>query len=296
MTSRPNGPSPAELWRQAGGNPTEYVRLLGEHGHLVPDPPHLLPYDWTPGERSTATPVPSINPPPGPVEVEARALHAATCRMETPDVTDRDILDAWDDLPDDGRQWLLDTARKRIEARTTEPDDAEAPATFKVAKWGHAVPLADGVCHCGQPIKYNLWEGVVAHADPGANAVCAEPWPDVPAPERYAASRAIAAVLKRGSEALDRAFGLEPHHAAARQRTSTEQATIEARTCCGDAAAGPDDDGVVLHTGGCRNRCAVDVPCLDHDGRPGTYPCGATVGHRGDCWVPPAVRPKAVAR
>lgn len=74
-------------------------------------------------------PVPSINPPPGPVEVEARALHAATCRMETPDVADGEILDAWDALPDDGRQWLLDAAQKRIEARLAEPgkpDDVEA--------------------------------------------------------------------------------------------------------------------------------------------------------------------------
>lgn len=99
---------------------------------------------------------------------------------------------------------------------------------FQVAKWGHSVPLADGVCHCGQPIKYNLREGVVGHVDPDANAACAEPWPDVPVPERYAARRAFAASLKRGSEALDRALGLEPHHAAARQRTDEEQAALEA--------------------------------------------------------------------
>ncbi|GGM53572.1 hypothetical protein ACFFX1_54830 [Dactylosporangium sucinum] len=89
-----------------------------------------------------------------------------------------------------------------------------------------------------------------------------------------------------------------PEHRAARQRTADEQAAVEARTCCVDAAAGPDDDGTLLHTLGCPNRCAVDVPCLDSGGRPGTYPCGTTAGHRGDHWVPPAARSlrEAVAR
>ena len=26
---------------------------------------------------------------------------------------------------------------------------------FEVVKWSHPTPLADGTCHCGQPIKYD---------------------------------------------------------------------------------------------------------------------------------------------
>lgn len=57
--------------------------------------------------------------------------------------------------------------------------------------------------------------------------------------------------------------------------------------CCQDAAPGPLD-GVVLHTGGCPNRCGTELPCSsphlavsDY-----TYPCAATKGHEGDCWIP----------
>lgn len=93
------------------------------------------------------------------------------------------------------------------------------------------------------------------------------------------------------TEPRSAALGLEPHHARCRQRTDEEHAAVRARTCCVDASEGPDEDGVILHTLGCRNRCAVDVPCLDSGGRPGTYPCGATRGHAaGDHWVPPAAR------
>lgn len=81
---------------------------------------------------------------------------------------------------------------------------------FEVTKWGYSVQLADGTCHCGRPIKYNLCGGVIGHVDPDANAVCAEPWPDVPAPERYAASRAVAAELQRAGEVLDQALGVQP--------------------------------------------------------------------------------------
>lgn len=76
-----------------------------------------------------SVPVPSINPPPGPIEVEARTLHAAALRQDDPSVTDREILDDWAALPEDGRRWLLDAAQKRMEARLAEPgrpDDLEA--------------------------------------------------------------------------------------------------------------------------------------------------------------------------
>lgn len=134
MTDRSDRPSPAKLWQQAGGETPAYDagtyrKLLRDHGHLVPGKPEALPCGWTPGRRSTGTPVPSIDPPPGPIEVEARTLHAATCRMELPDITDREILDLWDALPDDGRQWLLDTAHHRIAARAAEPDGGEPDET-----------------------------------------------------------------------------------------------------------------------------------------------------------------------
>jgi hypothetical protein len=80
---------------------------------------------------------------------------------------------------------------------------------FTVGKWGHWEPLADGVCHCGQPLKYNLRAGYVGHADPAVNEVCAEPWPDVPNPTGYEVARRFAATLKRAGVALDRAVGID---------------------------------------------------------------------------------------
>ena len=38
--------APHELWRQAGGDPQEYRRLMREHGHLVPGTPQPLPCGW----------------------------------------------------------------------------------------------------------------------------------------------------------------------------------------------------------------------------------------------------------
>lgn len=76
-----------------------------------------------------STPVPSIDPPPGSIEVEARTLHAAALRQDDPTVTDREILDDWAALPEDGRRWLLDAAQKRMEVRLaelTKLDDLEA--------------------------------------------------------------------------------------------------------------------------------------------------------------------------
>lgn len=46
-------PSPAELWKQAGGDPDKYRGLLREHGHLVrpgdpgyDDAARALPCGW----------------------------------------------------------------------------------------------------------------------------------------------------------------------------------------------------------------------------------------------------------
>lgn len=79
---------------------------------------------------------------------------------------------------------------------------------MQVSKWGHWEPLADGTCHCGQPLKYNLRVGYVGHADPATNEVCPEPWPDVPNPTGYELSRRITEVVGR-HEVLDRAVGLD---------------------------------------------------------------------------------------
>lgn len=79
----------------------------------------------------------------------------------------------------------------------TEPE-------FTVAKWGQLEPLADGTCHCGQPMKYNLAAGIVGHTDPAVNATCTEPWPDVPNPSAWALSRGVTATLGRLGAAMDR--------------------------------------------------------------------------------------------
>ena len=55
MTAKP---SPADLWRQAGGESGEYLRLLREHGLLVPresgDTSPLFACGYVPAEHRAA--------------------------------------------------------------------------------------------------------------------------------------------------------------------------------------------------------------------------------------------------
>jgi hypothetical protein len=51
MSSRPDVPSPVDLWKQANGDRDEYRRLLFDHGMLVPGKAEPLPCGWTPGGR-----------------------------------------------------------------------------------------------------------------------------------------------------------------------------------------------------------------------------------------------------
>lgn len=85
--------------------------------------------------------------------------------------------------------------------------DVEGQPT-QVAKWGQWESLADGTCHCGQPLKYNLSAGYVGHADPAVNGACPEPWPDAPNPAMYEMSRRITDVVMR-HEVSDRTVGID---------------------------------------------------------------------------------------
>ena len=80
---------------------------------------------------------------------------------------------------------------------------------MQVTKWGQWEALADGTCHCGQPIKYNLSAGFVGHADPAVNEACPEPYPDVPNPVGYETARRFVATVRRADEAFDRQVGLD---------------------------------------------------------------------------------------
>lgn len=70
-------------------------------------------------------PVPHLDPPPSPVEVEARAIHARDLRNNIPDLTVREILADWAELSDEGRQHLLGQAQQRIEARAGQLGEPE---------------------------------------------------------------------------------------------------------------------------------------------------------------------------
>jgi hypothetical protein len=170
-------------------------------------------------------PVPSIDPPPHPVEVEARGLHATACRQDQPGITGRQILDAWDALPDDGRRWLLETAQRRMEARLAEPakpDDVEA-LTRRLTGMS-----PDEVRALGAAL---LAEGEPTHPrqddDDGA-------WYDVPCdcrlePVASTPEELAAAVerLRTAGPVLDRlVLGEPPEHRVARQRTGEEQAAL----------------------------------------------------------------------
>jgi hypothetical protein len=68
------------------------------------------------------------NPPPV-MELQARQAHAEHCPAALADVTNKEIADAWDALPDDERQRRIAAAEAAFWARNTEPgepDDIEA--------------------------------------------------------------------------------------------------------------------------------------------------------------------------
>ena len=81
--------------------------------------------------------------------------------------------------------------------------------SMQVQKWGHWEPLADGTCHCGQPLKYNLAASLIGHTDPAVNEMCPEPWPDWPNPGRYELARRFAATIKRAGVVFDRSVGID---------------------------------------------------------------------------------------
>jgi hypothetical protein len=74
-------------------------------------------------------PVPSFDPLPGVVEIQARRLHVTKLRRADPGITDRQILDRWDALlPETRMRWLRE-AQAAMEKRLAEPgqpDDLEA--------------------------------------------------------------------------------------------------------------------------------------------------------------------------
>lgn len=74
-------------------------------------------------------PVPSFDPLPGVVEIQARGLHATKLRGTEPGITDRQILDRWDAmLPETRMRWLREAqdAMERRLAVPAEPDDVAA--------------------------------------------------------------------------------------------------------------------------------------------------------------------------
>lgn len=74
-------------------------------------------------------PVPTLDPLPGPIEIEARGMHAQQLRRERPGITDREILDDWDAMGVEARGWLLVAAHHQMMERLAQPakpDDIEA--------------------------------------------------------------------------------------------------------------------------------------------------------------------------
>lgn len=97
-------------------------------------------------------PVPSFDDLPGPVEVEARGMHATKLRQTEPGITDRQILDRWDALlPETRVRWLReaqDAMEKRLAIQGV-PDDIEALR----ARLGHRSPYVsvNPAMRSGQP-------------------------------------------------------------------------------------------------------------------------------------------------
>lgn len=74
-------------------------------------------------------PVPTFDPLPGPIEIEARGMHAVKWRRAEPGITDRQILDRWDAMPPETRMRWLRGAQDAMEKRLAvpgKPDDIEA--------------------------------------------------------------------------------------------------------------------------------------------------------------------------
>jgi hypothetical protein len=170
------------------------------------------------------TPVPSIDPPPGPIDVEARGLHAAVMRGRHLGITDREILGAWDRLEDEdaARGRYLSNAQRRFEARLAEParpDDVEALAR-RLTGMG-----ADEVRAAGAAL---LAQGRPTHPrqDDDGNwydvpCDCSIAVPAVSTPEELAAA---VETLRAAGPSLDRlVLGEPPEHRAARQATRDER-------------------------------------------------------------------------
>jgi hypothetical protein len=62
------------------------------------------------------------NPPPV-MELQARQAHAEHCRATVANVTNKEIADAWDALPDDERQRRIADAEAAFWARNAEPGE-----------------------------------------------------------------------------------------------------------------------------------------------------------------------------
>lgn len=76
-----------------------------------------------------SVPVPTFDPLPGVIEIEARGMHATKLRTTEPGITDRQILDRWDAmLPETRMRWLREAQSAFEErcAQPSKPDNVEA--------------------------------------------------------------------------------------------------------------------------------------------------------------------------
>ncbi len=184
-------------------------------------------------------PVPSIDPPPGPIEIEARREHAALLRAQRPGITDREILRDWASDTDAARRWLLDAARRRIEARAAEPvgpDESDLlRARLDTLRSGDRL---DVVTSDGDRREFVVTGDPQVREDGTVSFDAADA-------ERHAAMERL---LRNGGAIIDRAmragrFTDQPHHARGWERTDEEHAALEPYKGEGCCRAAYDSDG-----------------------------------------------------
>jgi hypothetical protein len=158
--------------------------------------------------------------------------------MEQADITDREILDLWDALSGDGREWFLDTAQRRMEARLAEParpDDVESLTRRLTGMSPDEVRVigqtGDDIIEFSDGTRRHLFD--------------LQPGPEQRAFRRYVDDQTRRLYGPGPDE--PHAAAEPPEHRAARQRTDEEQAALTPPARVGRWVVGqgwvPVDDG-----------------------------------------------------
>lgn len=177
------------------------------------------------------------------VRTAARALHAADIRRYRPDSTRQELLTAWEHLDDAGRrEGYLAAAREGADAEhyaarledltgarpdtVALPDGTEVPMPKRPEAFLEALARhANAAEAAGADVRFEFGDRIRFGADGVDRELVVTSEPNVGTDGSLAFTAADPEAHKR-AERLRGLLDLEPHHAAARQRTDGEEAAL----------------------------------------------------------------------